>query len=98
MPDLHVFILLWSQWVFYCGVSGRITDLYSERELLSFKVQLCMLEEHLKFLVVLRLMYSSQGLMEVELIVGPQYQPLNSIDLCLAIGRNLQIDFLEPDD
>ena len=35
--------------------------------------------------------------MEIELIVCPQYQPFDCIDLCLSIRRNLQINFLKPD-
>ena len=42
-------------------------------------------------------MYSSQGLMEIQLIVCPQNQTFNGVDLCLSISRNLKVDFLKPD-
>lgn len=43
-------------------------------------------------------MYASKRLVEVEFVIGAQQQALNGTDLCLPVGWDLKVDFLEAND
>lgn len=96
--NLHVLIDLGSEWIFYGGVATWIAYLNCKWELLTINVLLDLGQKYLQFLELLRLMDLPQRLMELELLVGPEQVSLDGVDFGLAIGWNLQIDFLKMND
>ena len=95
MSYLHVFIDFRSKRVLDCWVATWISNFDCQREFLSVNVLFDIVQKHLELFIVFRFMNFPQRLMKLQLIVSSQKVAFNSVDFCLSIGWNFEIDFFK---